>query len=73
MLLNIIVESWVCENVSVILNGVSFLGSKGIGQVSWVLLEIELDAWVLKDGIVVFDSGVLEDTLLELDTWSLTP
>ena len=72
VLLNVILKSWVLEEVSVTFNGVSFYGSLGIDFVPWVLLEIKLNTWVLKDGIIVFSSSVLKGIVVELDTWLLS-
>ena len=71
MLLNIILKSWVLEQVSVIFNVGIFNGSLGIDFISWVLLEVILNSWVLEDGIIVFDTSVLEDIVVELDSWLL--
>ena len=71
MLLDVVFESWVLEEIVVIFKGVSFNGSLSIDFISWVLMKIKLDTRVLKDGIIIFDSGVLKDISVELDSWLL--
>ena len=71
MLLDVVLESWVLEEIVVIYKGVSFNGSLGIDLVSWVLLKIKLDTRVLKDGIIIFGSSVLKVISVELDSWLL--
>jgi hypothetical protein len=71
MLLDVVFESWVLEEIVVFFKGVSFNGSLSIDLISWVLMKIKLDTRVLKDGIIIFDSGVLKDISVELDSWLL--
>ena len=69
MLLNVIFESWILEDLLVIFNSVCLLSGLSIGHVPWVLLHIKLNTWILKNGFVVFGTGVLKSVIVKLDTW----
>ena len=71
MLLNVVFESWVLEDLSEVNNVAGLDGSGGIGHVSWVLVHVKLDTWVLEDGLVVFGTGILEGIVVEFNSWLL--
>ena len=73
MLLDVPFETTILEKSLESFLGVSFDSSLRIKGDLWMLIEIELDSWVLKDGIVVLDTGVGFDVIVKLDTWSLVP
>ena len=71
--LDVVLESWVLEHLSVVFNGVDLLSGNSLGHVCWVLVHVKLNTWVLEDSIVVLGTGVLEGIVEELDSWLLGP
>ena len=73
MLLNVVFESWVLEHISVLFNGVHFLSGNSLCHVFWMLVQVLLNIWVLKNGVVIFGTGFVEGIVEELNSWLLGP
>ena len=69
--MDILLDVLVLEQFSVLSNGVCGKSSLYTSELRVVECKVFLETWVVKDGFVVFDSGVFLDVVVKHDTWVL--